>query len=254
MAQNYFVWKGIDSRSMGIILSDPVPIIRPEERVEHIQIPGRSGDLTELEGEAVFNSYIQTVSLIVRGGYRIREIYNWLRGSGYVTFSGDPDKRQPARVVGAVTLTKHSRNLDMWVGEVQFYCQPMKERLEDKSETFTAAGTWIWNRGDVIAKPLYKLTYNYDGEHTSGVAALHISNNDELPQPTADYNRIIIRQLSQGDVVWIDSETMTVLNGAKTAVLNANTTGFCPVLGRGRNGINGYGFSSLEIWKRERFL
>lgn len=253
MAQNYFVWKGTDSRSMGIILSDPIPIIRPEERVEHIQIPGRSGDLTELEGEAVFNSYIQTVSLIVRGGYRIREIYNWLRGSGYVTFSGDPDKRQPARVVGAVTLQKHSRNLDMWVGEVQFYCQPMKERLEDVSEVLTSQ-TNVYNRGDVLAKPLYKLTYNDDGQHTSGTATIHVTGNSQLPQPTVDMNRIIIRQLTQGQVVWVDSETMTVLNADKTAILNAQTSGFCPVMGTGANNVQGYGWSSLEIWKRERFL
>lgn len=252
MAQNYFVWKGIDSRSMGIILSDPVPIIRPEERVEHIQIPGRSGDLTELEGEAVFNSYIQTVSLIVRGGYRIREIYNWLRGSGYVTFCGDPDKRQPARVVGAVTLQKHSRNLDMWVGEVQFYCQPMKEKLEDISETLNAAAN-VYNRGDVVSKPLYKLTYLYDGTH-SGTATIHVTGNDQLPTPTVDYNRIIIRNLSEGDIVWVDSETMTVLNANKTAILNANTSGFCPIMGVGRNNVQGYGWSLLEIWKRERFL
>ena len=253
MAQNYFVWKGIDSRSMGIILSDPVPIIRPEERVEHIQIPGRSGDLTELEGEAVFNSYIQTVSLIVRGGYRIREIYNWLRGSGYVTFSGDPDKRQPARVVGAVTLTKHSRNLDMWVGEVQFYCQPLKENLEEKSETVTGTA-FVYNNGDVLSKPLYKFTYVNDGQHTAGIATIHVSGNDQLPTPTVDMNRIIVRNLTGGDVVWVDSETMTVLNGARTEILNANTSGFCPVMGTGQNTISGYGWSSLEIWKRERFL
>ena len=34
MGQSYFVWKGIDCRSLGVKLSAPVPIIRPEERVE----------------------------------------------------------------------------------------------------------------------------------------------------------------------------------------------------------------------------
>ena len=251
--QNWFKWNGVDCRAMGIRLSDPVPVIRPEERVEHIQIPGRSGDLTELEGEAVFNSYIQTVSLLVQGGYRIREIYNWLRGSGYVTFSGDPDKRQKARVVGAVTLTKHSKNLDWWVGEVQFYCQPMKELLEDKITTISPK-TNVYNLGDVISKPLYKFTYNDDGQHTSGVATIHVSGNDQLPTPTVDMNRIIIRQLTQGQVVWVDSETMTVLNADRTAILNAQTTGFCPVMGTGRNYVDGYGMTSIDIYVRERYL
>ena len=59
MAQSYFIWNGTDCRSKGIILDGPIPIIRPEERVKHIEIPGRSGDLTELEGEddeLIYNS------------------------------------------------------------------------------------------------------------------------------------------------------------------------------------------------------
>ena len=49
MGQSYFIWKNKDCRAMGVKLSGPVPIVRPEERVEHVQIPGRSGDLTELD-------------------------------------------------------------------------------------------------------------------------------------------------------------------------------------------------------------
>lgn len=83
MARSYFIWNGTDCRSMGIMLQGPVPIIRPEERVNHVEIPGRSGDLTELEGEEdepIYNSYIQTVTLQVPGGYRVREVFNWLKG------------------------------------------------------------------------------------------------------------------------------------------------------------------------------
>ena len=68
MGQSYFIWKNKDCRSMGVKLSGPVPIVRPEERVEHVQIPGRSGDLTETEGAEVYNSYIQTASILVHGG------------------------------------------------------------------------------------------------------------------------------------------------------------------------------------------
>ena len=60
--QSYFVWNNIDSRTMGLISKAHAPIVRPEERVQHVAIPGRSGDLTELEGNDIYNSYIQTVS------------------------------------------------------------------------------------------------------------------------------------------------------------------------------------------------
>lgn len=250
MAQNWFKWNGLDCRAMGIILTDPVPLVRPEERVEHIQIPGRSGDLTELEGdagEAVFNSYIQTVSLIVRGGHRIHEIYNWLRGSGYVTFSGDPDKKQAARVVGAVTLTKHSRNLDMWVGECQFYCQPMKQKLEEPVINITTAGTAVINGGDFISKPLYRLTAE------GGTATIHVNGNSELPEPTADKNRIIIRELTAGSKYLVDVETMEVLTDDRSTLIT-NIAGAFPVLGRGSNFVGGYGWTAIDLLKRERFL
>ena len=92
MAQSFFIWNGIDCRSRGVYLRGPAPIVRPEERVKHVTIPGRSGDVTETEGENIYNSYIQTVSFSAIGGFRLREIYKWLRGAGYVTFSGEPDK------------------------------------------------------------------------------------------------------------------------------------------------------------------
>ena len=82
MAQSFFIWNGKDCRSMGIIMRGPAAIIRPEERVKHVEIPGLSGDLTETEGQNIFNSYIQTVSISVRGGFRVSKVYEWLRGAG----------------------------------------------------------------------------------------------------------------------------------------------------------------------------
>ena len=68
MGQSYFVWKGIDCRSLGVKLSAPVPIVRPEDRVQHVEIPGRSGDLTETEGAEVYNSYIHLLGIRSRSG------------------------------------------------------------------------------------------------------------------------------------------------------------------------------------------
>ena len=154
MGQSFFIWNGIDCRSMGIYLTGPAPIVRPEERVQHVQIPGVSGDLTQIEGENIFNSYIQTVTLHVKNSYRVREVFDWLRGAGYVTFSGEPDRKQRARIIGAVTLNKFSRNIDTWIGECQFYCQPLKERLTEETERVSQSGTEVLNLGDVAAHPL----------------------------------------------------------------------------------------------------
>ena len=236
MAQSYFIWNGMDCRGMGVKLSGPVPIVRPEERVQHIEIPGRSGDLTQLEGDQIYNSYIQTASIMVQGGYRVRDIYKWLRGSGYVTFHGEPDRKQAARIIGAITLNKHSRNLDWWVGEVQFYCQPLKQKLIQAQDTVSLNGTII-NSGDVDEKPVFLVTC------TGGTATLTIGDKS-----------ISVTDNTQGTVLRIDSDAMMVTNTDQTANWNKWAIGDYPVLKPGSNTIGGSGWSSITIQRRERFL
>ena len=237
MGQSYFIWKNKDCRAMGVKLSGPAAIIRPEERVQHITIPGRSGDLTLLEGENIYNSYIQTVTIMAHGAARLREIYDWLRGSGYVTFSGEPDKKQEARIIGAVTLNRHSYNLDWWVGEVQFYCQPLKQLLNPAEVTVTSSGTSVMNRGDVIAKPRIALT----ASATSATVA-------------AGGKSLTVTGLTSGYTYVIDSDAQEVTNAARTDWLTGNSTGEFPILNPGTNSVTGSGWSSLLIGRRERFL
>lgn len=243
MGQSYFIWKNKDCRSMGVWLQGPVAIVRPEERVDHVQIMGRSGDLTETEGAEVYNSYIQTATIIVQNGYRVREIYNWLKGAGTVTFSGEPDRKQQARIIGAVTLNKHSHNADWWVGEVQFYCQPFKELLREPKITLDTTGATVRNNGDIIARPLYKLT-------TSATTVTLSASGDGTPEE----NAITLTGATSGVVIWIDSGTMEVLNADGSATLTEKSTGAFPVLGVGNNTVAFTGCSEIEIEKRERYL
>ena len=240
MPQLFFVWNGIDCRSMGVTLRDPVPIVRPEERVQHVEIPGRSGDLTQTEGEddePVYNSYIQTATITVKGGFRVRKVYQWLRGSGYVTFHGEPDRRQKARIIGAVTLNKISRNLDKWSGEIQFYCQPFKELLQAKTDEITSSGTAIFNGGDVTEKPKIKMT-------ASGTTALI----------TIGGNSTLMTGLTSGVNYTLDSEVLEMINLSGGTSATNKTIGKFPKIPVGNQTVTGSGWSKLEIERRERFL
>ena len=237
MGQSYFIWKDKDCRSMGVWLQGPVAIVRPEERVNHVEIPGRSGDLTETEGEDIYNSYIQTATILVKGGFHVREVYKWLRGSGFVTFSGEPDMKQPARIIGAVTLNKHSHNLDWWVGEVQFYCQPLKQKMTETARTISSSGANVTNTGDVTARP--RITATASG--TSLTVA-------------AGGNSLTVTGTVSGQDYIIDSDVMEVTSADGTTLLTKNSTGDFPVLLPGRNSVTGSGWSSLVIDRRERFL
>ena len=237
MGQSYFIWKGRDCRSMGVWLQGPVAIVRPEERVDHVQIMGRSGDLTETEGAEVYNSYIQTATILVKGGYRVREVYSWLRGSGYVTFSGEPDKRQKARIIGAVTLNKHAYNIDWWVGEVQFYCQPLKEMLQETATEITSSGSKVPNAGDVISFPKILAT----ASSTSMTVA-------------AGGRTLTITGLTSGTKYVIDSDIMEVTLAEGVGALTKNSSGEFPVLAPGSNTVTGSGWSKLVFDRWERFL
>lgn len=234
--QSYFVWNGQDSRDRGLILRRQAPLIRPEERVKHTTIPGLSGDLTETEGKDIYNSYIQTVEFSALDGSLVRGVFGWLRGGGYVTFSSDPDKRQPARVIGAVTLTRVSRNMDHWAGQAQFYCQPLKQRVYDLGETLTEAGA-VTNYGDVISRPLIVAT------PSSGATSMAITvNGKTLTISDANGARVI------------DCLTQEVTNIARTVLYTKDSAGPFPVLNPGTNTISFTGCSQIEIFKRERFL
>ena len=93
----WFEWNGVKCTTKGIRLQSMPPVIRPEERVQHVTIPGMAGDLTLTEGEDIFQSYIQTVSISVRGWNNVQKVQNWLKGPGDVIFSGEPDRKQRYR-------------------------------------------------------------------------------------------------------------------------------------------------------------
>ena len=249
MPQSFFIWNGVDCRSKGVTMRGPAPIIRAEERVSHTEIPGRSGDVTETEGENIYNSYIQTVSISVRGGYRVRDIYKWLRGAGYVTFSGEPDKKQKARVIGAITLNRISRNMDRWAGEVQFYCQPYKELLHPQNVTITSSGSTVRNNGDVDCKPRYRVTVAGSG---SGKSVSIVVSGARM----STGNTIAVTGLTGGHTILIDSEIMEIWDetGQTPESITKQSTGEFPVLEMGNNTITGTGWSEIEINKMERYL
>ena len=243
MGQSYFIWNGKDCRSMGVRLSGPAAIIRGEERVQHVTIPGRSGELTLTEGEDIYQSYIQTVTIQVRGWNNVRTVQNWLKGAGTVIFSGEPDRKQKARVIGAVTLNKHSKNMDVWVGECQFYCEPLKEKLQSAKITLTTTGTTVRNDGDVTAKPILRLEAN------NSVSFSIVTNASGSPE----INTFTVECVNE-HVYRIDSENMIIIDETTGGNVTKDSSGDFPVLKKGANTVGFSGTGEIEIDKRERFL
>lgn len=237
MYKSYFIWNGADCRAKGVTVQAPAQIVRGEERVSHVTIPGRSGELTLTEGEGIFQSYIQTLTIQVQGWFRVREILKWLTGSGYVTFGTEPDRRQKARVIGAVSMNRHSKNTDFYTGEVQFYCEPLKESMTATTTQITASGSSVMNAGDVACRP--KITA------TASATTMTI---------TAGGETLTITGLTSSNDYVIDCEAGMVTNADGSVNLTANSSGSFPELSTGQNAITGSGWSKLVFERRERFL
>lgn len=236
MGQSYFIWNNVDSRSMGIVLTGAAAIMRGEERVQHVTIPGRAGELTLTEGDGIYQSYIQSIEMSVRGGFRVRDVYDWLKGSGFITFSGEPDRKQAARVIGAITLEKISKNMDAWRGSVQLYCEPLKQLLTSKSDSVSNGSTVI-NTGDVTERPSISFV--------AGSTSATIGCGGQTLTMTG---------LTQGSSYLIDSDSEMFMTADRSANLTANTSGGFPVLNTGSNTFACTNASSVTINRRERFL
>lgn len=233
MATRYwFKWNDTRSDDKHIVLNEAPKIVRPEERIDHVTIPGRSGDMTLTEGEDIYQSYIQALSIAVNGAANVRGVEAWLVGPGTLTLSSQPDLVQNARVIGAVELRKHSRNLDWWEGDVQFYCEPVKHAVNEQTITVATSGAEIANPGDMIAFPRIEIT-------GSGAVTLTIGGRT-----------LVIPECVSGWVV--DSENEWILQGN---VPQGNVcSGNFPVLEKGTNYVTYTGaVTSLLITPNYRY-
>lgn len=150
----WFLWKGVDSRMMGLVISTP-PRVIPEERVEQITIPGRPGVLLRPEGVGVYAPYVLTIRAGNRRTVSLQAILSWLRGSGELVLSTEPDRVYEARMINAGQLDPLFSGV--YQGDIQFLCQPLRgqyppERPVTVSPSETVTSLDVYNPGDVPAR------------------------------------------------------------------------------------------------------
>lgn len=79
---DWFEWNGVRSTAYGIHVSEHPPITLPAERAAFTSVPGRSGSLTTLEGNDVYDDMILTATCWLSDPSQIANIAAWLRSSG----------------------------------------------------------------------------------------------------------------------------------------------------------------------------
>lgn len=229
----WFEWNGVKSTTKGIKLQEMPQIIRPEERIEHVTIPGRAGEVTLTEGDDIYNSYIQTIHMAIDSAANVAAAEKWLRGSGYLTLCSEPSRKQLARVINSVEFRKHSKNSSWWEADVQFYCEPLKEDTTSVPVDVTSSGATVNNPGDVVSRPLITVI-------GSGTVTITIGGKT-----------IAITDLTSG---WkVDSDLQWILDG--TTPKQGVYTGSFPVFNPGNNTVAFTGnITKLTIDGRWRYL
>lgn len=153
----WFIWKNQNSSANGLWIKKLPPIVRAQERVKEITIPGREGTLTMLEGEDIYEPVVKKCVVIARNQMDLQRILDWLRGTGEVTFSNEPEKKHFARIAAEASFDRISNDLSQ--ATIVFTCKPFKARLRTEQDTveITSSGT-LYNPGDVASKPIVSVT------------------------------------------------------------------------------------------------
>lgn len=184
---DWLKWNGVKSTDYGMVVLTQPTITRAAERVEFETIPGRSGSLTLLEDEDVYDDINLTANCLLEDPFglvtingqtmdRIDAICGWLRGAGEVEFANRQGGYYKARIANQIGFDKILRNHPHMGFPVQFRCQPfcyLYSGLE--SQQSTTSPITLRNPGNIYSEPLIKVTGTGEGAIVCGDTTLFIS-------------------------------------------------------------------------------
>lgn len=156
MAEPYFLFNGVDSRTKGVRVITYPPILRANLRATTVTLPGRAGELTQLEGTDIYEPYTRAMSIAVPAT-SLQTALNWMRGSGTLVLGNESGYQYNVRLDAQLQMDKHYPG--MFSGSLQIRTEPFKRSTASASNIeVTSSGTTVNNPGNVPAKPRITLT------------------------------------------------------------------------------------------------
>lgn len=230
---DWFEWNEVRCTEYGIhVLEQPV-LTLPNERVTFVDVPGRSGSLTVLEGDAVYDDLVLTAQCMVENLERYEEIASYLRGSGHVTFANRPEGYYEARIVNQIPFEKILRGNPHRTFTVNFRCKPFWYAESAPAITVTQSSSFVTNPGNVYAEPVITV-------YGSGTITLMVGMS------IADLSGI-------AGSITLDTPLMEAYSGVTS--MNSAMSGEFPVLLPGVNAISWTGnVSKVVIEPHWRYL
>lgn len=140
---SYIIYNGIRSDDLKVIIAALPPIVKPPERYDTIRVDGSSKVTYNFLGYDVFEKSIQ----LGLKDADLGPVIDWLRGSGQLILSNEPDKYYDAYIPEQIDYEKALR---FRKAKVTFLCQPYKHATgEDITES-----RLLINQGNVKCLPL----------------------------------------------------------------------------------------------------
>lgn len=225
---NYCIFKDIDSRELGLFMERCPEKISPKRRDETFTIPGRHGNLTTTDG--AFETYIRSAEFISKDEKRADEICAHFKGSGWLIFSNEPDRKYKARVANQIEFSHVIRRFKRFA--VEFEVQPFGYDVFARTLVKTAPFS-LFNVGTFESEPIITI-------FGTGNITLYVNNQS-----------ISLKEIT--DKIVIDSEMQNAYSGATS--LNHKMSGDFPVLILEKNYITWIGnVTKLEIQPNWRYI
>ena len=231
--KDWFEWNDVRCTEYGIHVLEQPPLTLPNERATFVDVPGRSGSLTVLEGDAVYDDLVLTAQCMVENLERYEEIASYLRGSGHVTFANRPEGYYEARIVNQIPFEKILRGNPHRTFTVNFRCKPFWYAESAPAITVTQSSSFVTNPGNVYAEPVITV-------YGSGTITLMVGMS------ISDLSGI-------AGSITLDTPLMEAYSGVTS--MNSAMSGEFPVLLPGANAISWTGnVSKVVIEPHWRYL
>ena len=230
---DWFEWKGACCTTYGVHVLEQPPLTMPSERVTFTDVPGRSGSLTTLQDDDVYDDMVLTVQCIISDPSKIPKLCTWLKGSNKVTFAHRQGGFYYARIVNQIAFEKILRGNPHRSFAVNFRCKPFWYAAGVPPITVSSSGTFITNPGSVESEPIVTV-------YGSGDVTLMMGMT-------------ITELFGISGSVTLDTPLMEAYSGVSSA--NSHMSGDFPILLPGTNAVSWSGnISRVVIQPNWRYL
>ena len=129
----YFIFNGINSKDLGIVIKEMPPITKSEKNIESISVTGRNGDLHIDNG--TYNSKKYKITCILMDESKLDELKSLYDGIGILEVSTELDREYKATIYNQIDFTKYLTYLKEFV--LQFELHPIAYSKTSTEKTFT---------------------------------------------------------------------------------------------------------------------